>query len=109
MSAILNKMPSALTGSVDKVKSILFNKNFLIIMVVVAIFLGVAFYVYNTYIAPRINPEAVNTAKIMFVFHIPIKTKISPTKPDVPGSAALDKSKKTISTENFGIFVTIPP
>ena len=59
MSSILNKMPSALTGSVDKVKSILFNKNFLIIMVVVAIFLGVAFYVYNTYIAPKINPDFV--------------------------------------------------
>jgi len=59
MSSILNKMPSALTGSVDKVKSMLFNKNFLIIMVVVAIFLGVAFYVYNTYIAPRINPDFV--------------------------------------------------
>ena len=31
------------------------------------------------------------------------------TNPDVPGSAALDKAKKTIRTENFGILVTIPP
>ena len=58
MSGILNKMPS-LTGTTDKIKGLLFNKNFLIIMVVVAIFLGVAFYVYNTYIAPRINPDFV--------------------------------------------------
>ena len=28
-------------------------------MVIVVIFLGVAFYVYNTYIAPRINPDFV--------------------------------------------------
>ena len=41
MSGILNKMPS-LTGTTDKIKGLLFNKNFLIIMVVVAIFLGVA-------------------------------------------------------------------
>jgi len=59
MSSILNKMPSALTGTVDKVKGFLFNKNFLIIMVVVSIFLGIAFYVYNTYVAPRINPDFV--------------------------------------------------
>lgn len=58
MSSILNKMPS-LTGTTDKIKGLLFNRNFLIIMVVVAIFLGVAFYVYNTYIAPRINPDFV--------------------------------------------------
>ena len=58
MSGILNKMPS-LTGTTDKIKGLLFNRNFLIIMVVVAIFLGVAFYVYNTYIAPRINPDFV--------------------------------------------------
>lgn len=51
-------MPS-LTGTTDKIKGLLFNRNFLIIMVVVAIFLGVAFYVYNTYIAPRINPDFV--------------------------------------------------
>ena len=58
MSAILNNMPS-MTGTMDNVKGLLFNKKFLIIMVVVIIFLGVAFYVYNTYVAPRINPDFV--------------------------------------------------
>ena len=58
MSGVLNSIPS-LTGTVDKVKGLLFNKKFLIIMVVVVIFLAVAFYVYNTYVAPRINPDFV--------------------------------------------------
>ena len=58
MSGVLNSIPS-LTGTMDKVKGLLFNKKFLIIMVVVVIFLAVAFYVYNTYVAPRINPDFV--------------------------------------------------
>ena len=58
MSAVLNSMPS-LTGTMDKVKGLLFNKKFLIIMVIVVIFLAIAFYVYNTYVAPRINPDFV--------------------------------------------------
>ena len=58
MSAILNNMPS-MSGTINNVKGMLFNKKFLIIMIVVVIFLGVAFYVYNTYVAPRINPDFV--------------------------------------------------
>ena len=58
MSSILNNMPD-FPGGVGKVKDLLLSKNFLIIMVVVVIFLGVAFYVYNTYVAPRINPDFV--------------------------------------------------
>ena len=58
MSGVLNAMPN-LTGTMDRVKGLLFNKKFLIIMVIVVIFLAVAFYVYNTYIAPRINPDFV--------------------------------------------------
>ena len=37
----------------------LFNKKFIIILVVAAIFIGVAFWVYTTYIAPSIDPEYV--------------------------------------------------
>ena len=55
MSAVLNNI----TGTMDKVKGLLFNKKFLIIMVIVVIFLAVAFYVYNTYVAPKINPDFV--------------------------------------------------
>ena len=54
MSGVLNSMPS-LTGTMDKVKGLLFNKKFLIIMVVVVIFLAVAFYVYNTYVAQLLS------------------------------------------------------
>ncbi len=43
----------------DSVKGVLFNKKFIMILVVTTILLGVAFYVYNTYISPRINPDFV--------------------------------------------------
>ena len=70
------EMPS-LTGSMDTVKGALFNKKFLIIMVIVVIFLGVAFYVYNTYIAPRINPDFVpaGTAEIRRMWWTQVITK----------------------------------
>ena len=42
-----------------KIKSLFLNKKFLVIVFVVALFLGVALYVYNNYIAPRINPDFV--------------------------------------------------
>ena len=54
--SMFQSMPN-LNNTMNNVKGLLFNKKFLIIMVVVAIFLGIAFYVYNTYIAPRINPD----------------------------------------------------
>ena len=41
------------------IKSMIFNKKFIIILFVVTIFLAVAFYVYNTYISPKINPDFV--------------------------------------------------
>ena len=68
MSGVLNSMPS-LTGTMDKVKGLLFNKKFLIIMVVVVIFLAVAFYVYNTYVAPRINPDFVPNRHQILIFN----------------------------------------
>jgi len=46
-------------NSVGKFKNILSNKKFLLIMVLVVIFLAVAFYVYNNYVAPKINPDFV--------------------------------------------------
>ena len=42
-----------------KLKTLFLNKKFLVIIFVVAVFLGVALYVYNNYIAPRINPDFV--------------------------------------------------
>ena len=46
-------------GVIEKTKSLFLNKKFLLIIIVVAIFLAVALYVYNTYIAPKINPDFV--------------------------------------------------
>lgn len=43
----------------QSVKGMLFNKKFIMILVVTTILLGVAFYIYNTYISPRINPDFV--------------------------------------------------
>ena len=55
MSKIMNNVKN----SVGKFKNILSNKKFLLIMVLVVIFLAVAFYVYNNYVAPKINPDFV--------------------------------------------------
>ena len=58
MSAILNSMPN-LGNAGSSIRDMIFNKKFIIILVLIVIFLGIAFYVYNTYIAPRINPDFV--------------------------------------------------
>ena len=41
------------------IKNMIFNKKFIIILFVVTIFLAIAFYVYNTYISPKIDPDYV--------------------------------------------------
>lgn len=50
---------SKVNSSMNAVKGILFNKKFLIILVVTAVFIGVAFWVYTTYVAPTIDPQYV--------------------------------------------------
>ena len=49
----------SVNNGMNAVKGILFNKKFIIILVVTAIFIGVAFWVYITYIAPSISPDYV--------------------------------------------------
>jgi thiol-disulfide isomerase/thioredoxin len=55
------------------------SKKFLIIIILIALFLGAAVYVYNKYIAPRLNPtfvsnreftqqETVESAELYFMF-----------------------------------------
>lgn len=46
-------------SSASTLKSMIFNKKFIIILFVVTVFLAVAFYVYNTYISPKIDPDYV--------------------------------------------------
>ena len=55
---MLSSMPN-LSETMDTVRGYIFNKKFIIILVLIAIFIGIAFYVYNSYIAPRINPDFV--------------------------------------------------
>ena len=33
------------------------NKKFIVIIVLLALFIGLAFWVYTTYVAPKLNPE----------------------------------------------------
>jgi len=54
----MSSIPSVESGT-STIKNIIFNKKFIIILFVVTIFLAVAFYVYNTYIAPKIDPDYV--------------------------------------------------
>ena len=49
----------SVNNGMNAVKGMLFNKKFIIILVVTAIFIGVAFWVYTTYIAPSISPDYV--------------------------------------------------
>ena len=49
----------SVNNGMSAVKGMLFNKKFIIILVVIAIFIGVAFWVYTTYVAPSINPDYV--------------------------------------------------
>ena len=49
----------SVNNGMNAVKGMLFNIKFIIILVVTAIFIGVAFWVYTTYVAPSINPEYV--------------------------------------------------
>ena len=44
---------------VNIVKSNFSPKKFIIIFLLIALFLGAAFYVYNKYVAPRLNPNFV--------------------------------------------------
>tara|TARA_X000000368_G_scaffold387548_1_gene348361 strand:+ start:232 stop:696 length:465 start_codon:yes stop_codon:yes gene_type:complete len=67
------------------------SKKFLIIIVLISLFLGAAFYVYNNYIAPRLNPkfvsnreftqqEIVNNTELYFMFAewCPYSKKVMP-------------------------------
>ena len=44
---------------IDKIKNVITNTNFLVILGLSTLFLCVAFFIYNTYIAPKINPDYV--------------------------------------------------
>ena len=64
------------------VKSMFSSKKFFIIIALLGLFIGAAFYVYNTYVAPKLNPsfvsnreftndsapESKGTAEIYFIY-----------------------------------------
>ena len=58
MSGVMNRMPT-LTNTIDRLRGAVFNKKFILIIFIAVIFLGVAFYIYNTYVAPKLNPDFV--------------------------------------------------
>ena len=75
----------------DAIKYQFSSKKFLIIIILISLFLGAAFYVYNNYIAPRLNPkfvsnreftkeEAVNNTELYFIFAdwCPYSKKVMP-------------------------------
>ena len=41
----------------ENATNIVYNKKFIIILCVAALFTGIAFYFYNSYVAPRLNPS----------------------------------------------------
>ena len=59
MSGMLSSMSNLGNNATSNIKNMVMNKKFLIILVIVAIFIGIAFYVYNAYVAPRINHDFV--------------------------------------------------
>ena len=67
------------------------SKKFLIIIILISLFLGAAFYVYSNYIAPRLNPkfvsnreftqqETIDNAELYFMFAewCPYSKKVMP-------------------------------
>lgn len=47
-------------SAITNVKAMFSGKKFIIILLLLAIFIGAAFYVYNTYVAPKLNPKFVS-------------------------------------------------
>ena len=43
------------------------NKKFIVIIVLLALFIGLAFWVYTTYVAPKLNPFDFNPVCTFFV------------------------------------------
>lgn len=59
MSSYATAGMSSIQSGASALKSMVFNKKFIIILFVVTIFIAVAFFVYNQYIAPKMNPDFV--------------------------------------------------
>ena len=74
MATAAAKVPAASGGFMNRARTLLntagssisekvFNRKFFVIIILIAIFVAVAVYVYNTYISPRINPDYVPNAE----------------------------------------------
>ena len=55
---------SSLSDATETVRGYVFNKKFVIILILIAIFVGIAFYVYNSYVAPKLNPDFVPNREV---------------------------------------------
>ena len=50
-------MSSMMDNVKNSVMQAVSNKKFIMIIVLLALFIGLAFWVYTTYVAPKLNPE----------------------------------------------------
>ena len=50
-------MSTMISNVKDTVMQAVTNKKFIMIIVLLALFIGLAFWVYTTYVAPKLNPE----------------------------------------------------
>ena len=66
-------------------------------------------YIHSVYAAPRIMIVAARKPSQKFTFTAARITMNSPTKPLVPGSAALAIEKSMANAANFGMVLTPPP
>jgi len=41
----------------ENLTNLVYNKKFLVVVVIAALFTGIAFYYYNSYVAPRMDPK----------------------------------------------------
>ena len=58
-------MSSQISNMSDKITKTFSSKKFIIIIVLLAMFIGAAFYVYNTYVAPKLKPSFVSNREFV--------------------------------------------
>ena len=58
-------MSSQISNMSEKLTKTFSSKKFIIIIVLLALFIGAAFYVYNMYVAPKLNPSLVSNREFV--------------------------------------------
>mgnify|MGYP000861770380 CR=1 FL=1 len=58
-------MSSQINTMSEKITKTFSSKKFIIILILLAMFIGAAFYVYNTYVAPKLNPSFISNREFV--------------------------------------------